>query len=91
MLIKCDILDIRGTKSLDFACGLLGNQSHDLKQSLSSVISILSSTAEGVKYLTFTDKNDFGLLEKLVENLKRSEDSSTSQRFMVAALQKLSA
>ena len=91
MLIKCDILNIRDTKSLEFASGMIGNQNHDLKHSLSAIISILSSTAEGVKYLTFTDKNDFSLLDKLIENIKRSEDSSTSQRFMVAALQKLSA
>ena len=78
LLVKCDILNIRTTQSLEFACDLLGSQNHDLKHSLSALLSIIASTPEGVKYLTFTDKADFSLLDKLVESLKRSEDSSTS-------------
>ena len=51
---------------------MINMNSHGLKHALSSLISVIVSTAQGVQYLTHTEpgKMDLGILDKLVEVLK---------------------
>ena len=53
-LIKIDIFNIEPTKSLDFLMRMLSLNSHELKHALSSLISVIVSTKEGVNYMVST-------------------------------------
>lgn len=63
--------------------------SHPLKHALCSLLSLFASTAQGVRYLT-KGFEDFTALEKLMDVLKDQDDGSVTQRFCLAALQKVS-
>jgi hypothetical protein len=60
-----------------------------LKHALCALLSIFASTAGGVRYLT-KNFDDFIALEKLLDVLKDQDDGSVTQRFCIAALQKVS-
>ena len=58
---------------------MLNMNNHGLKHALSALISVLVSTAQGVKYLTYSgDKLDLQVLEKIIEILKEQEDGSVT-------------
>jgi len=68
-LVKVDIFNT--DKGMEFVTGLFNGNNHEIKHALSSVISIIASTTEGVKYLTHSQNNqNFEMLEKLVEMVK---------------------
>ncbi len=56
---------------------------HGLKHSLSALLSVIVSTAQGIQYITHTEpsKMDLQILEKIVLILKEQEDGSVTQRF----------
>lgn len=56
---------------------------HGLKHSLSALLSVIVSTAQGIQYITHTEPNkmDLQILEKIVLILKEQEDGSVTQRF----------
>ena len=66
---------------------------HGLKHSLSALLSVIVSTAQGIQYITQTEPNkmDLQILEKIVVILKEQEEGSVTQRFQIAILQKMSA
>ena len=92
-LIKIDIFNIESTKSCDFVMSLLNMDSHELKHAISALISVIVSTAEGIKYLTQADSKQPNkiLIEKLIAILKDQEDGSVTQRFIIAIMQKVTA
>ena len=54
---------------------------------MASILSIVSSTYKGVEYLI---SKELTIVEKLLEMLKQQDDGSVTQRFCLAALQKMS-
>jgi len=72
---------------------MLNMNNHGLKHSLSALLSVIVSTAQGIQYITHTEPNkmDLQILEKIVLILKEQEDGSVTQRFQIAILQKMSA
>jgi len=85
-LIRNDILLITANKKT-FTLELLATVSHALKHALCALISILASTSKGVDYLV-EDGNE--IVQRMIEILKEQEDGSVTQRFSIAALQKIS-
>lgn len=71
---------------------MLNMNSHELKHALSALISVVVSTQEGVDYVSHTEprKQNFQIIEKVIQNLRDIEDGSVTQRFNIAVLQKLS-
>ena len=59
---------------------MLEMNNHSLKHALSSLISVIVSTAQGIKYMTHTEPNKMNLqiLEKIIEILKEQEDGSVT-------------
>ena len=86
-LIKNDILYITESKNNFFINELLNIQSYQIRHSLLSIISIISSTYEGVGYLI---SNNFSILEKIIEIMKGTEDGQVLQRFGLSILNKMS-
>ena len=72
---------------------MLNMNNHGLKHSLSALLSVIVSTAQGIQYITQTEPNkmDLQILEKIVVILKEQEEGSVTQRFQIAILQKMSA
>jgi len=62
---------------------MLNMNNHGLKHSLSALLSVIVSTAQGIQYITHTEpsKMDLQILEKIVLILKEQEDGSVTQRF----------
>lgn len=77
-LIKIDIFNITSTKNQDFVLGMLNMNSHELKHALIALISVISSTSEGVDYITHTHfdpkKQDLQIVDKLVYILRDLDD-----------------
>ena len=71
---------------------MLGLNNHSVNHSLSGIISILASTPEGIDYIAYPtpDKVEFLMFEKFIDTMKEQEDGSVTQRFQLAALQKMS-
>jgi hypothetical protein len=69
---------------------MLNMNSHELKHALIALISVVTSTSEGVIYITHTQTNpkkqNLQIVEKLVYILRDLEDGSVTQRFNIAAL-----
>ena len=86
-LIINDILYITEPKNNFFINELLNIQSYQIRHSILSIISIISSTYEGVNYLL---TNNSSILEKIIEIMKGTEDGQVLQRFGFAILNKLS-
>eukprot|EP00826_Nyctotherus_ovalis_P047145 TRINITY_DN5386_c0_g5_i1.p1 TRINITY_DN5386_c0_g5~~TRINITY_DN5386_c0_g5_i1.p1 ORF type:complete len:313 (-),score=84.22 TRINITY_DN5386_c0_g5_i1:276-1214(-) len=84
-LVRNDIFLITANKSNALVLDLLGTVSHGLKHATCALLSVLSSTQKGVDYLA-----DQTTIQKLAEVLKEQEDGSVTQRFSIAALQKMS-
>ena len=71
---------------------MLNMSSHELKHALSALISVVVSTGDGVKYITrAAGKQNFGVVDRLIDILKEQEDGSVTQRFIIAILQKMTA
>ena len=86
-LIKNDILYITETKNNFFINELLNIHSYQIRHSILSIISIISSTYEGVNYLL---SNNYSILEKIIEIIKGTEDGQVLQRFGLAIINKMS-
>ena len=92
-IIQIDIFKITQLKSMDFIMQMLNMDNHGLKHSLSALLSVIVSTAQGIQYVTHSEPNklDLQVLEKVIAILKEQEDGSVTQRFQIAVLQKMSA
>ena len=86
-LIKNDILYITEPKNNFFINELLNFHSYQIRHSILSVISIISSIYDGVNYLL---TNNFSILEKIIEIMKGTEDGQVLQRFGLCILNKMS-
>ena len=86
-LIKNDILYITEPKNNFFINELLNIHSYQIRHSILSIISIISSIYEGVNYLL---TNNYSILEKIIEIMKGTEDGQVLQRFGLAILTKMS-
>ena len=86
-MIKGDVLFLKSGS--DVIKDLFFVPSHPLKSSLCSLISVLSSTVQGIGYLS-RNVEDMTAIEKIVDVLKDQDDGSVTQRFCLAALQKIS-
>ena len=86
-LIMNDILYITEPKNNFFTNELLNFHSYQIRHSILSVISIISSTYDGVNYLL---TNNFSILEKIIEIMKGTEDGQVLQRFGLCILNKMS-
>ena len=86
-LIKNDILYITDTKNNFFINELLNIHSYRIRHSILGLISIISSTYNGVTYLL---SNNFSILEKIIEIMKGTEDGQVLQRFGLCILNKMS-
>ena len=86
-LIKNDILFITESKNNFFINELLNFHSYQIRHAILSVISIISSTYDGVNYLL---SNNFSILEKIIEIMKGTEDGQVLQRFGLCILNKMS-
>ena len=82
-----DILYITEPKNNFFTNELLNFHSYQIRHSILSVISIISSTYDGVNYLL---TNNFSILEKIIEIMKGTEDGQVLQRFGLCILNKMS-
>ena len=83
-------MNIYTNENHDFVLEMLSMNSHELKHALIALLSVISSTSEGVDYITHTSVNpkrqDLKIIEKLVFILRDLEDGSVTQRFNIAAL-----
>ena len=86
-LIRNDILYIEEKKDNAFPIEILSYQEYNVRQSILSLLSIISSTYKGVEYIT---QNGNSIIEKIIEIMKTQEDGNVNQRFSIAILQKLS-
>ena len=86
-LITNDILYITETKNNFFINELLNIHSYQIRHSILCIISIISSTYEGVNYLL---SNNYSILEKIIEIIKGIEDGQVLQRFGLSILNKMS-
>ena len=86
-LIKNDILFIKENQNNYFINDLLNIHSYQIRHSILSVLSIISSTYDGVNYLL---SNNFDILIKVIEIMKGTEDGQVLQRFCIAILNKMS-
>ena len=85
--IKNDILYITEAKNNFFINELLNIHSYQTRHSILGLISIISSTYNGVTYLL---SNNFSILEKIIEIMKGTEDGQVLQRFGLSILNKMS-
>ena len=62
--------------------------SHNLKHALSSILSIIVSTPQGIEYILKPNQKsvDVEVLEKIIEHLKEQVDGSVTQRFFIAII-----
>ena len=62
---------------------MLNMNNHGLKHSLSALLSVIVSTAQGIQYVTHSvpSKMDLQVIEKIISILKEQEDGSVTQRF----------
>ena len=86
-LIKNDLLYITEQKNNFFINELLNIHSYQIRHSILSIISIISSTYEGVNYLL---ANNYSILEKIIEIIKGTNDGQVLQRFSLAIITKMS-
>ena len=86
-LIKNDILFINENKNNFFINDLLNIHSYQIRHSILSILSIISSIYDGVNYLL---SNNFDILIKIIEIMKGTEDGQVLQRFCIAILNKIS-
>ena len=86
-LIKNDILFIKENQNNYFINELLNIHSYQIRHSILSVLSIISSTYEGVDYLLTIN---FDILIKVIEIMKGTEDGQVLQRFCISILNKIS-
>ena len=86
-LIIEDILFIKENKNNYFINELLNIHSYQIRHSILSIISIISSTYDGVNYLL---TNNFDILLKIIEIMKGTEDGQVLQRFCISILNKMS-
>jgi hypothetical protein len=86
-LIKTDILFIKENQNNYFINELLDIHSYQIRHSILSVLSIISSTYEGVNYLL---THNFDILTKVIEIMKGTEDGQVLQRFCISILNKIS-
>ena len=86
-LIKNDILFIKENKNNFFINELLNIHSYQIRHSILSVLSIISSTYDGVNYLL---TNNYDILLKVIEIMKGTEDGQVLQRFCISILNKMS-
>ena len=86
-LIKNDVLNIDEQKSNKFVIDLLNNQEYNIRSALLSIISILASKTDGVKYLISQGEE---IIKKVIQIMKGTEDGQVLQRFSIAILQKMS-
>lgn len=86
-LIKKDILFIKDTNNNFFVNELLNIQSYQIRHAILSVISIISSTYDGVNYLL---SNNTEILSKIIQIIKGTEDGQVLQRFCISILNKMS-
>ena len=87
-LIRNDIFNIENSEKFDFVISLLDINNSSLKQAITSLISVISSTLKGVEYLFFN--NNPIIIERVIKILKDQENGSVCQRFCLAILQKCS-
>ena len=85
--ISNDILYITESKNNFFINELLNIHSYQIRHSILSLISIISSIYSGVNYLL---SNNFSILEKVIEIMKGTEDGQVLQRFVLSILNKMS-
>jgi hypothetical protein len=73
---------------MEFIMQMLNMNNHGLKHSLSALLSVMVSTAQGIQYITHNEptKMNLDVLEKVIAILKEQEDGSVSQRFQIAIL-----
>ena len=70
-LVKIDIFNITATKSLEFVMFMLNQNSHNLKHSLSAVLSILASTPNGIEYLVkVNSETDLSIPKAIIDSLR---------------------
>ena len=86
-LIKTDILFIKENQNNYFINELLDIHSYQIRHSILTVLSIISSTYEGVNYLL---THNFDILTKVIEIMKGTEDGQVLQRFCISILNKIS-
>ena len=86
-LIKNDILYITEPKNNYFINELLNIRSYQIRHSILSIISIITSTYEGVNYLL---SNNYSILEKIIEIIKGTDDGQVLQRFGISIINKMS-
>ena len=93
-LIKNDIFLIAQHKSSKFLIDLIQMESPGLKHAVCALISVVSSTANGVEYLMVDQKRpDYTILNKVLDIITKDADctdGSVTQRFCLAILQKMS-
>lgn len=98
-LIRNDVFLIHQNKNCRFLVDLLQMDSSGLKHAVCALISVISSTVQGVDYLLVNQANaeeahyDFTILQKIIEIITRDvncTDGSVTQRFCLAILQKMS-
>ena len=85
-LIKNDVLYITEPKNNFFINELLNIRSYQIRHSILSIISIITSTYEGVNYLL---SNNYSILEKIIEIIKGTEDGQVLQRFGISIINKM--
>ncbi len=86
-LVKNDVLFINENKNNHFIKYLLNIHSYQIRHSILSVLSIITSTLNGVNYLL---SNNFDILIKIIEIMKGTEDGQVLQRFCISILNKIS-
>ena len=86
-LIKYDILNITETKSNDTVINILNNQEYNIRNAMMSVLSIIVSKSEGIKYIVSQGEQ---IIKKVIQIMKGTEDGQVLQRFAIAILQKMS-
>lgn len=86
-LIRNDIFQISKESDNNFVLDLLDINSHALKHAICALISVISSTPQGVDYLIQVDME---IIRRTIDILKEQEDGSVTQRFCIAILQKTS-
>ena len=86
-LIKYDILNITESQSNQTVTDILTNQEYNIRSALLSLISIIVSKFEGIKYII---SHGDQIIKKVIQILKGTEDGQVLQRFALAILQKMS-
>ena len=86
-LIKYDILNITESKSNQTVSDILNNQEYNIRNALLSLISIIVSKYEGIKYIISQGDQ---IVKKVIQIMKGTEDGQVLQRFSIAILQKMS-